>query len=363
MSFQKTVKVGGFETTFALTDDEATIVSTEASSTLNFDMLMTTTEREESLSGIASTNYMPKTAFLGLFEAREENEGAEELFTSESYDFMRYLNSLGLPPEISAQTAFLTDTLGDTTFEKRKDVFETFRNSFHAIKQVQIGRFTGLTTFIPYYMIAQWGGVKLATRASRKVDDDPKLLFGLMDGILKFRGGKIDDDVSDVQFDVLMDFMGDSFPDPSLPKAEKLSKFVMNLVLSEVNWTEAARFVATDLDKSTDTLDVKLVELVRSTLAPISRWGDQSVTTSVKNFIAVLKAKFGVEALTGAFHVLRLNSNSLTYRNSEHLIAYVAIADYLSSGGNTNESIDWMVSMEPALEVDEFFQRVLIDQA
>lgn len=353
MSFQKIVMLDGFRTTFSLVDDEAVIEQEEMKLNLKFSMFMTTEERELTLDALADPNFSSKADFL---KTMNHEESVQELFTSESYDFMNYLSTLGLSPEISAKTAFLTDLSGTVSFETRKEIFEAFRNSLHSIKLAQTGDFAGITTFTPYYLIAQWGGVKLATRASRKAGDDPEQLFSLLEGIREFRGGKIDDDISDVQFNVLMDFIADGFPNPHVEDSSKLAKFLVELVLSDVDWSVAASHITNNDLKDTDK---ELLDFIKATIV-YEAWGVPKVRLSSQNLIAILKAKYTTQALTNAFEVLKLNKDSITSRNSEHFIAFVAIADYLSTGGDTTDPLDWMVSMEPHLAMDKFFQRIYV---
>jgi hypothetical protein len=368
MSFTKIVNVRGFVTTFSLGADDVALIQREAPrglgpSSIDFDMLMTTAEREEALNALASPHFMSKNEFFTMLGM----EAKAEKFTSESYDFMKYLISFGIPSAIAAQTAFLTDRTGTTRFSKRKKALEEFRESRHSIKLIQSGGLSGIITFLPYYLISGWGGEKLASRASRMVGDDPEALLKLLVGIMKFRGGKVKDSVSEVQFNVLMDFMKENYPATYRHDEEaELSGFVLQLILSDIDWSSASRFAVEDVRRSEDGLDAKLLKLLVTTTTTVGATdleARRNLPQSVNTVVAVLKSKFGVEALTAAFGVLEANHSMLMPRSSYHFIAYVSIADYLAGGGSTEDSIGWMVAMEPALDQDKFFNRALINPA
>lgn len=357
MSFQKVVTIQNYATAFTLDDDENIHIRSDAAElTVTLDMFMTTTEREKILTNMASSSFMSIAAFWGLFDATQDNSISER-FTYESFYFMKYLMEMGLPGEIAAQTAFLTDFNGSVTNKDRQENFERFRSDLHALKLAQSGKFLGLTTFIPFSLIAQHSGLTLASRASRRVDDDPELLFALADGILKFPGGEIDAEVSDVEFNILMDFMADSVPNPRAADAEKFAKFLVELVLSGVSWNQVAKYLNKDKNFFDDSMNVKIVEFIRSTITT-GYFPRESAPASVRNITAIVRSRFGDENLGKAFEVLELNREILSYGNGEHFIAWVTIADYMKSGGAVDEPITWMIAMEPMLNEKNFIRRV-----
>jgi len=364
MSFSKTVMIEGKNTEFKLSDDGVVVSDGHSDFEIAFDMFMTTAEREEVASGLASPHFIEKQEFLKRSSTSLIYSNTPQVFTSDSYDFMIYLKKLGLPNEIAAQTAFLTDIPGFVSFDLRHSVFEAFRKNLHAIKLSQSGGFTGLITFVPYFLITEWGGLKLASRASRKVNDEPAPLLELMAGLLQFKGGKIADDVSDVQFDVLTDFMKDSFPTLTSPdRLAPISKFLMEFVQTDIDWRLAASYITADLAESTDKLDQDLLDFVNETVngRRWNRYRSESVSSSLKTVIAILKSKFSETVLREAFGVIAANRELITARSEQHFMAYVAIADYLASGGSKDDSIGWMISMEPMIDQDRFFNRALID--
>lgn len=346
------VTINGHLTTFSMKEDSIRVKSPNQDIEIELDMLMTSSEREEILSALASGYFISQRSLMKML--KREDDHVSEFFTSESYDFMQYLNGVGLPAPISAQTAFLTDNSGKVTLKERVEFFENFRSSLHSLKQVQKGLLSGLTTLIPYYMISQLYGSQLASRASKRVYDDPERLFELARGILKYRGGVINNDLTDMQFNVLIDMATEGFPPSNSAWGPKLSKYLVELVLSDFNWALAEKH---SLESKVTPAKAKLAAFVKLTVLGSNFSG---ANNSIANVSSILSAKFSDQALAGAFEVLELNELQLKPANAEHFIAFVTIADYITSGGGVDDSIDWMIAMEPAIEVDKLKENVYI---
>lgn len=362
MSFSKAAVLDGFTAIFSLDENDDLAISNMPYGTIPFSIFMTSQERQTVVTGLATSNFITKEVFFTSL--RNENHNTEddapviEGFSSESYDFMEYLQGLGLPLPIAAQTAYLTDLYSTTTSRARRESFEKFRSNLHAVKQIQTGDYLGLITFAPYFLISSLSGDALASKASRRVDDDPQKLMAILKNVLKFQGGIISENVSSMQFNILMDFMADDAIVHSVVKDDgRISKFIIDILLSDFDWSAAAAYAASSVTPGEGSLDRELLAFIRTTIT-----NKVSVNDSLKGLIGILKAKFSPEHLKGALKVLELNSKVLSYGNAEHFIAFVTIADYLSTGGHIEDPIDWMVSMEPALIVDSFFERVYIAQ-
>lgn len=274
------------------------------------------------------------------------------IFTYESWLFAKKLEEKGLPAPTAFTTAYLSDR-GTDDWESRLALFD-YMQSRLAVSADQRYAFSNFPGFVA---IARLTNREVAANVLEEGSSLPLPSLTLA-SVLKDNSQYFSESMTGEALHMAFTLIEENTPRSRIDDEENLKSFFGDLISREVNWRKAGKIAQAGMSDNDVLKLAELPPLLEETVIPPS-WESRGNGSSKKMLIGFLRARYGDEILSLAFYPIEKNRKLIAQRTNEHhFIAYIAVAEYLLSGGTADDPFDWMLAAEPSLDLSRYLLEI-----
>lgn len=279
-------------------------------------------------------------------------------FTVDDSMFVKALQNYGLSLEIAAHCAFYSkDFAGVAPNFDRHAVLDHYMGQLHAVRMENKDWLRGFTSLELYMMIAQRSSLRVADSITRKAYSIPSSMAKDIDTLSALIQSKVrTETLTDKQLGALSAVVSSNFPVArSDGKREILVNTITEFLGREHDFKQAAR----NLRRRSEFKEQLSNELMRY----IDYWnpnhygeqdyGNRHTEALASIFITTYGQEFMEKALKGFHSHERLLDLASPYT----LAAFIAYVSHLELGGDPEDPIHWIITLDPSIEDASIIQR------